>query len=240
MKLNGTDSERDKIAQDFRSLLNRHGFGFQYSSLKESDLSSKRPFFRWIAEATEFPVQIGNKCTKIDFVLKSRNSPIYLLVECKRANPAVKNWCFAKSPYVRRDCSCEDLVVEHTQLFPKSDQVASNGAILQQGIDNDAYHIALEVKSNEKGDCDGKGSGAIEEAASQVCLGLNGMVELFTKKPALFAKQSQAVFLPIIFTTARIFVTNAELHKSPRRMKVASNRPHDLRRQPDVFNELKK
>jgi len=40
------------------------------------------------------------------------------------------------------------------------------------------------------------------------------MVELFAKKLDLFAREDQAVFLPIIFTTARVWVTNAELHKS--------------------------
>lgn len=212
MNVNESNSEHTRIAQEFRNLLNRHGFGFQYSSLREVEEISLEPSTsRWLFEAAEIPVQIGQKCTRVDFVLKSKNAPVYLIVECKRANPVVKHWCFTKAPYVRRNAPSEQLFVEHTRLF--GSRMVSTGAILRS-IDKDACHIALEVKSNEKGDCDGKGSGAIEEAASQVCLGLNGMVELFTNKPALFAKQSQAIFIPVIFTTAQIWISNVELQMS--------------------------
>src|SRR5262249_31435894 len=74
-----------------------------------------------------------------------------------------------------------------------------------------AYHIALEVRTEEKGDSAGTGRGAIEEAATQICRGLNGFVRFIARSPQVLGKHKGADFLPVIFTTARLWTTDADL-----------------------------
>jgi len=206
-----TISENQNVSNSFRKVLNRHGYAFQYSSVRIADeLFSKGSFNRWIFQASEFPVEIArrNKGTRIDFILRSSRYPIYLLFECKRANPSIKNWCFAKAPYVRRNRTEEQFFVE--TIKSNNGEVSSMGMILRSLNQNESFHIALEVKSSEKGDNDGKGTGEIEDAAGQVCYGLNGMVELFHNYP-LVEQGKQVVLVPIILTTANIWTSSVDL-----------------------------
>jgi hypothetical protein len=46
------------------------------------------------------PVSVGGKDTHVDFVLRTHEA--FLVAECKRANPALANWCFARAPYIAR------------------------------------------------------------------------------------------------------------------------------------------
>ena len=52
---------------------------------------------------------------------------------------------------------------------------------------------------------------AIEDACSQVLRGLNGMVELLHKNRHILANWRTADFLPVIFTTARLWFSDVEL-----------------------------
>jgi len=76
---------------------------------------------------------------------------------------------------------------------------------------NALYQIALDVKHPSKGDSNAKGRGQIEEAATQVCRELNGLIEFFYKHPFLIAPGSHAAFVPVILTTANLWATNYEL-----------------------------
>jgi len=194
----------------FGKVLNTHGYGFQYSVLKLAHTLSEQNESQWIFEAAEFPVQVQREGTRIDFVLRLRhNLPIYLLAECKRANPALSNWCFARAPYVRRNrTTYEPLLIECVQ----HDMNGLLYASAQRGLDlKDAYHIALEVKSGEKGDPCGSGRGIIEEAATQICRGLNGVVEFAAANKQILSNQASAYFLPVIFTTARVWASDVNL-----------------------------
>ena len=82
------------VRDDLQKRLDQHGYGFQYAlirHLREKGLS-------WYLQATEFPVEVGEKHTRIDFVLKYGSRNVYLVAECKRANPALSNWCFIRAP----------------------------------------------------------------------------------------------------------------------------------------------
>lgn len=54
----------------------------------------------WALEGVEIPVEVRGEPTHVDFLLKHRFDPAYLVGECKRANPKLSNWCFFKAPYV--------------------------------------------------------------------------------------------------------------------------------------------
>jgi len=199
-----------QIAENFANMLNRHGYAFQYSSIRIAEKMFAENNSRWIFQASEFPVELStrSKGTRIDFILRSKESPLYLLFECKRANPALKNWCFARAPYVTRNRTDEKFFVE--TITSNSESISSKGMVLRNIDKDETYHIALEVKASESGDRDGKGYGAIEEAATQACHGLNGLVELFHTQSLLKSRQS-VVLIPIIVTTANIWVSPVDL-----------------------------
>ena len=202
-------NEQD-IAKNFADMLNRHGYAFQYSSIRIAEKLFKEVNPKWIFQASEFPVELSkrSKGTRIDFILKSKEYPVYLLFECKRANPALKNWCFARAPYVRRNRTEEYFFVE--TIGSNDEGINSKGMILREIDKDESYHIALEMKTSESGDRGDKGHGAIEEAATQICHGLNGLVELFHAQPLLNPGQ-RVVLIPVILTTASIWVSAVDL-----------------------------
>jgi hypothetical protein len=78
--------------------------------------------------------------------------------------------CFAKAPYVRRNRKEEQFFVE--TIRSHNGEISSTGMILRSLNQNESFHIALEVKSSEKGDINGRVTGEIEEAAGQACYGV--------------------------------------------------------------------
>src|SRR5437867_2805939 len=97
----------DQLAHEFVNAVNRQGYAFQFAVLEKAKqlLASGDSSFGF--EVSEFPVQIRGAHTRIDFVLLKRDGKLRLVSECKRANPALSNWCFARAPYVRRDRTME-------------------------------------------------------------------------------------------------------------------------------------
>ena len=74
------------------------------------------------------------------------------------------------------------------------------------------YHVGLSVKSNQPGDKVGrKDTDAIEDAAGQVCKGLNGLIEFFNSQRLKLPENEKLYFMPVIFTTARLWTTDVEL-----------------------------
>lgn len=204
---------QEQMKQSFEKGLNRHGYAFQYAVLKVArdmcDFGSE-----WIFEASEFPVEVKGTPTKIDFILRHSRAPwFYLLGECKRANPALSNWCFARAPYIHRDRDegVDPFVVEKIIQPQGGDSLRGTAHNLKKI--SDAYHIAFETKTDQKGDVS-SGRGAIEEAASQVSRGLSGLVEFFSAHPLALSTQKQALLLPVIFTTANLWASRVDLRKA--------------------------
>jgi hypothetical protein len=62
------------------------------------------------------------------------------------------------------------------------------------------------------GDDDGgAGRGAIEDAATQVNLGVNGLIEYFRQNPASFVANTRMTFIPVVLTTAQLFAADVDL-----------------------------
>jgi hypothetical protein len=80
------------------------------------------------------------------------------------------------------------------------------------------FHIGVELKVKEaKGDSQPKaatGTGAIEDAATQVTLCLNGLVEFFREIPPPTQTQAIMTFIPVVVTTAQLFSTTASIAES--------------------------
>lgn len=209
----------EDINSHFRKALNSHGYGFQYSILrKAAELRDDRKS-TWGLVAGEFPVAINGFNTHIDFILRnsgyrSDNSTTFLIAECKRANPALSNWCFVKSPYIRLNrYPIDPFVFEFMQLNSSSTPPLWVSSISRHKQE-ESYHIAMEIASKEKGDSFGKGRGAIDEASAQVCRGLSGFVEVIAKYKSVLGSSTAVQFIPVIFTTAKLFTSSVDLSES--------------------------
>lgn len=211
--MSDTDKEGSAPAAlnaSFEGALNRHGHPFQYAVLRRvKELADARQS-RWRFEASEFPVAVKNQNTRIDFVLRqtSEDAPDHFLVaECKRANPSLSDWLFARAPYVRRSESSPTILFEKVRTKGRT---VSSSTTRPEASEN-VYHIAIEVKGTTTGDAGGSGRGTIEDAAGQVVRGVNGLIECLAQNLRLLPTNANVTFVPVIFTTARIWATEVDL-----------------------------
>ncbi len=185
--------EQEKIdkqfAIPFEKVLNRHGYGFQYSVLKKIQELHQNSKSRFAFEAAEFPVEVQGYDTRIDFILqKNLRKPystdaLLLLAECKRANPALSNWCFVKAPYTHRNRwgNQEKIIIEGLYKTGNTPTESIESFSNENFVSLDAYHIGFEVRSGLKGNSSGETGGAIEKAASQISRGLNGFIKTMSE-----------------------------------------------------------
>lgn len=211
-----------ELANRFRKLLDRHGYGFQFAVVRKiNELFEKQQ--KWLFEVSEFPVQTSRYDTRIDFIIRPQRTRFFLAAECKRANPSLSDWCFVRSPYLRRNRRSYDRIfVEEVQI--KYDSAGSprypsaKGKALDVPVER-AYHIGFEVKNQHAtGDPGGSpGRAAIEEAAGQALKGINGLAMALSqmKKPRLEVGASPnrvtTLLMPAIFTTARLWTSDVDL-----------------------------
>ena len=205
------------VRSAFEEKLNRHGYAFQYSVLKEAEKAfDDKRVSRWRFEAAEVPVRAQNRETRIDFILSRHrsNSQLqrYLICECKRVNRARGNWCFVRAPFVhkKRHFGHQGLLLECAETFDGEFRASAH-----PGNMIDPYGIGLAVKSEETGDHFGKSDDdAIEQAASQVLLGVSGFVETLRANQAIMKAVEgtvAAILIPVIFTTAELWVSDSNL-----------------------------
>jgi hypothetical protein len=198
-----------EVTSAFEKALTIHGYGLQNFLLKEANRLYNDKRSRWVPRTPEFPIQVQGFDSRIDLILKHMTRPLYMVCECKRANPARSNWCFARSPRPRAlpnepyESGIEVLV---------NNEGGCRTALERLGNSDRKFQIAIDVRSKEIGDTFGEGKGAIESAATQVCRGLNGLIEFFhSRRREGFLGVGEAVgFVPAIITSARIYATEAE------------------------------
>ena len=202
---NKQQEETDDLFASYRKTLDAHGYGFQYAVLRRADELCKKRESQWYFEVAEFPVIVRGHDTRIDFILRWAGSNLYLLAECKRANPALSNWCFAEAPYVRRNRQSQ-IILQRLKGAPDGEPRAT---IIKENPPGERtiYHVGMEVRTGQKGDPCGSGRGAIEAACTQVCRGLNGMMGF----SAEYRNIGNPVFFPAIFTTARLWTSKMNL-----------------------------
>ncbi len=207
------NGRRDRFAQ----ALNRHGYAFQNAVLAATDAAFQDRASRWIFEAAEFPVDLRGSGTRIDFILSTNKTPCWLLAECKRVNPAYSEWFFVKSRYIRRD-QHDAFTVEHVSY--EEGIFCTDGVTLISAPSGEFFHLGFDVKTDKAGDPSGSRSNAIEEAATQACRGMNGMVDYLAMNRSALAQhpsnrqiRSRTLF-PVIFTTASLFTADTDLAKT--------------------------
>ena len=198
-------SKNTDLERVFAETLNRHGYSFQYSVLFHvSKLSTQALWSPWVSE---LPVGDQEDNTRIDFILRDRTGHRYLVCECKRSDPALSNWCFARGSFQAHSELKGRLYMQTLERDPHSENTIAVG-IRDICDSTNLFDIALEVKSNEKGDGPGK---QIENAATQVSRGLNGLIDFFYERNMLKLEDVTLSFVPVVFTTARLWVSSVDL-----------------------------
>lgn len=193
---------------DVRKVLGAHGYGFQHAVLRRADELAAEHRSKWVFEAAEFPVGTVESPTHIDFILRNAHSTVYLVVECKRADPAHANWCFLKAPYTRRD-SFETGLVFQEVVHQAETLVAAQPRTKYASLES--THLSFELRTGAKGEGSG-GRNAINDATTQVLRGSNGLLDhLFPDQRAYLGDRRNVVFVPVIFTTARLWVAKGDL-----------------------------
>jgi hypothetical protein len=193
---------------DARKVLGAHGHGFQYAVLRRANELSAQT--SWVFEVAEFPVGGLQNTIHIDFVLKARHGAnIYLVAECKRADPARANWCFVKAPYTRRNDFEKELVFQEVGYRP-ANFVFAKPRTHNASLDN--CHLGFELRTSRQGEGTSGGGAAIREATTQVLRAMNGLIDhLFPGARTNAPGEGSALFLPVIFTTARLWVAEGDL-----------------------------
>jgi hypothetical protein len=197
----------EPTAADIRKVLSSHGHAFQYAVLRRAEELAQEQRSDWIFEAAEFPVGEASNTIHIDFVLANIRRSVYLVAECKRADPARAHWCFIKAPYTRRDPSDPEQVFEEVQYGPANIHwVRPRTKHAAPG----SFHLGFELRSSEKGE--GVASGpAIKDATTQVMRGLNGLINQLHGGSPSVSERGSCIFVPAIFTTAKLWVARGDI-----------------------------
>lgn len=185
----------------FEKALNAEGYPFQYLVYGEFARLFKRRRSSWVFVASEFPVRVQGQDTRIDLIFRHKDRPHFMVVECKRANPRLARWCFVEAPATRRNRTFERFIADHVRVGPGVARAVPEVS----GMAGDAYHIALELKTEKRGDAQGSGRGGIERATTQVLRGLNGLVQYMVEHPQVLKGASHVVITPAIVTTAEVY-----------------------------------
>jgi hypothetical protein len=191
-------NQRDSEA--LRKVLNSHGAGFQYSTLKRCiEVDAIVP---WHFVVSEHPVTLRGKVVHIDFVLACQTH--LMVAECKRVSRF--RWGFARSfsgviGRVRADC----LQYEPTNRIVRKASFIENAR---------PYDVMVELKTHDQKstDDDSSSSKSFDFAVEQVLRGRSGLMDELAAETNL--RYGGGAFIPVIFTTAPLVVTDTEMTKA--------------------------
>lgn len=202
-------SQSEQIGASVLKLLNSHGYSFQHAIIRLLDNLFSEGRSRWLIDGVEFPVTAGGQTTHIDFILKSKTGRTYIVVECKRADPAKAKWCFTRVPYTSRNPRSTEVIFEQFS-FNELGLVTRRAmsAYANEGV----YHLGFELRTGETGDSKGQRNQAINEAVTQVLRGTSGLINHLQETVSSRPEKDQLIrFVPVIITTARTCVTDLDL-----------------------------
>jgi len=213
-------SQSEQIAVSVLKLLNAHGYSFQHTVIRLLENLFSEGKSRWLIDGVEFPVTAGGQTTHIDFILKSKTGRTYMVVECKRADPAKAKWCFTRAPYTMRNPRPTEVIFEQFSLN-------ALGLVTRRAMpayaNEGPYHLGLELRTGEIGDGKGQRNQAINEAITQVLRGTSGLINHLEETASRRPETTLIRFVPVIVTTAEICVSNIDIGGADLR---TGNLPH--------------
>lgn len=208
LEIDLSQNRSEDVAKRLQATLDRHGYGFQYAVVRIADELHREGRSPWRLPVTEFPVEVNGHVTRADIIFEHFHGSKLLVCECKRTNSALSDWCFLNVP--SHLIAGSNAGVSYERIVRSPDGVKSSPG--EPSYPADVYQMAVEVRSQEKGDNVGQGRGVIEEAATQVLRSLNGLANYFCARPDHIASRNGwLTLIPVIFTTARLWVSKSDL-----------------------------
>jgi hypothetical protein len=195
----------DHLSDQVRKELDLHGYAFTFAVLRLIDRLRDRS--RWVRDVQEFPVEVQGEPIHIDFVLRNNDWGAAMVAECKRCDTT---WIFARDPAVssgKQRLVFEGLVAREGLLHGTIDP--EDVALYSSRV----YQIGVESPKSTKN---------LEKAVAQVCRGVNGLMELLSRRLSALQPFQRAAwggapspapveFVPVIFTTATLAATECRL-----------------------------
>jgi hypothetical protein len=204
----------EQISASLRKVLNSHGHGFHYAVIERGAQLSSEGKSKWIFEGSEFPISVRGQTTHVDFILTTRTGRMLIVAECKRADPALAVWCFARNPYTWRDPYEHEVVFERIMRGSESSNAVCK-SIITYSHAKSVYHLGFQLKTNQKGEGNGQRHSAINEAVTQVLRSTSGIMNYLNGDAELSKESSgMATVIPVIFTTAHLWTTDVDLGKA--------------------------
>lgn len=205
----------NEISKRFKETLDKHGHTFHHSILRRVEELQRQDLTKWGLVGSEYPVENKGNNSHIDFVLKHFRGFTYLIAECKKADPARANWCFVKTPYNWRDeretyIQIDKIVDSKLQNGSISRKLTTTLAPTRRNIMN----LGVEVKTGQTGDgFPSPDKSPINAAISQVLRNTSGLLNTFYNSDFSLkdAGTNPFRFIPVVFTTAQIWVSNVDL-----------------------------
>ena len=199
-----------EISEVLFNALNEQGYLFQEAC--EQVLKNNEGATGWEVRASEYPVCLQGRDTKVDIVLHSKTSSspeLYALVECKRADPSYIYWLFGAPGLPFGDALCSTFGLECRETM--SDQPYQvNRLLTRLHFEVSTYGAVnrLEAKRGSAGRTSTPQN--IENAFGQVLRGVGGFaqeqLDQRCKSRALF----KTFFVPVVVTTASLYVAYYE------------------------------
>lgn len=193
-------------------VLNSEGHAYQHAVIKETErlfAEGKSPF---LFETAEFPVSLNGRHTRTDAVLRHKDRGLYLVGECKRTRPGTA-WAFVKAPYVRYNYDCGEILFESLMVDEnKGCWVKSHS---KHGEEEKLFQIAYPFKDAQGEENAGSvDRDSIENAVRQVFLATHGLLCTIADHDHLIPWNEFVPFIPVVFTTARLYTLAADLEKT--------------------------
>ncbi len=215
------ENNEEKISNGLKTTLDKHGFGFQYAVLRHANELSSQGKSYWSFECAEFPVVTKSETIHIDFVLTTSSHRTYLVGECKRVDPAKGYWCFAHTPYTWRNPSNPQLFFDQ---FRWIEAKTWNQETCRYFSQEKIYNLGFEQKTEEKGDGSSSGKDALNSAVTQVLRGSSGLINhFFDRHHRKNENEGLIRIIPAIFTTAQLWVTEADIGSADMKTGLLSN-----------------
>jgi hypothetical protein len=203
---NNHADEREQRNQSFCGQLNAHGWPFQAAVTELARKLNQSQKSRWHLVESEIPV-VGHRESKIDLVLaapNTRRGGCYLICECKRADPQFSNWFFFRMP------------TDHNLAVFYADYLGTPSARMVTLPSTPTFDGGIVVKVRDhKSDISSRQREAINESVTQALSGSMGLYKHWLRHGLDCDHYPNMTLIPVVFTTARLFCTEAELALAP-------------------------
>ena len=211
------DTNNEDVLTGLQEAIHHGGHGFKYSLLKLNEGLARQERSAWRFIASQFPVESRDRVIHVDLILQRWRPRIYMLAHCKVADPSYQNWCFASAPRITAHYD-DKLFLDCTHV-DENEQVQHY--VRNSYTDRKFVHIASEVQSDSSGaGAERRRSHVFRQAVAQVNYRVSGINKILASNMNFFPREEEfsrrgrprsICLLPVIFTTADIWVTEADL-----------------------------